>query len=173
MDKLFRGPEVFSFDGPDVAQRWARWEKAFRTFFVASEYKKKPKNIQVAILLNCAGLEAQEVHEQFEFEEEAEADDVDKVLEKLEEYCNPRKSEVYERTDLGVEINKVRNLLTSGYPVYLLHTPLNCKYPPLFGKLYNSLLLFLSCACIYIEYFYFLTVNILFWLLEGLRYIHM
>ena len=97
MDKLFRSPEVFSFDGPDVAQQWNRWEKAYRTYFVASEYKKKPKEIQVAILLNCAGPEAQEVHEQFEFLNDDERKDVDKVLEKFEEYCHPRKNTVYER----------------------------------------------------------------------------
>ena len=95
MDKLFRAPEPFSFDESDVAQRWTRWEKGFRTFFKASEYKKKPKDIQVAILLNCAGAEAQEVHEQFEFAEEGDDKDIDKVLKKFEEYCNPRKNLVW------------------------------------------------------------------------------
>ena len=83
MDKLFKAPEKFSFDGPDVAQRWTRWEKEFRTYFKACEFKKKPKDIQVAILLNCAGSEAQEVHEQFEFEEEEDGKSIDKVLEKF------------------------------------------------------------------------------------------
>ena len=96
MDKLFRAPDPFSFDGPDVAQRWTRWEKSFRTYFQAAEYKKKPKDIQVAILLNCAGLEAQEVHEQFELTEE-EAKDLNVVLKKFETYCHPRKNTVYER----------------------------------------------------------------------------
>ena len=97
MDKLFRSPEAFSFDGTDVAQRWTRWEKGFRTFFIASEYKKKPKDIQVAILLNCAGTEAQEVHETFQFDDEEDKKNIDKVLEKFTEYCNPRKNTVYER----------------------------------------------------------------------------
>ena len=97
MDKLFRAPEPFSFDGPDVAQRWTRWEKSFRTFFTAFEYKKKAKDIQVAILLNCAGTEAQEVHEQFEFENEDATKDIDIVLKKFEDYCNPRKHTVYQR----------------------------------------------------------------------------
>ena len=97
MDKLFRAPEPFSFDGTDVGQRWTRWDKSFRTFFKASEYKKKPKDIQVAILLNCAGAEAQEIHEQFQFENPEEEKDIDVVLQKFEEYCHPRKNTVYER----------------------------------------------------------------------------
>ena len=97
MDKLFRAPEAFEFEGNDAAQRWNRWEKGFRTFFIASEYKKKPKDIQVAILLNCAGTEAQEIHETFQFDDEEDKKNIDKVLEKFEEYCNPRKNIVYER----------------------------------------------------------------------------
>ena len=92
-----RPPETFSFDGPDVGQRWTRWDKVFRTYFVACEFKKKPKDIQVAILLNCAGSEAQEIHETFVFETPEEAKDVDRVLEKFNEYCNPGKNTVYER----------------------------------------------------------------------------
>ena len=97
MDKLFRAPEQFSFDGPDVAQRWVRGEKQFRTYFLACEFKKKPNPIQVAILLNCAGPEAQEIHEQFVFENDAEAAKIDNVLLKFGEYCHPRKYTVYER----------------------------------------------------------------------------
>ena len=67
MDKLMRPPETFSFDGPDVGQRWTRWDKFFRTYFVACEFEKKPEDIQVAILLNCAGTEAQGIHETFVF----------------------------------------------------------------------------------------------------------
>lgn len=96
-DKIFRGPDPFSFDGADVSQRWTRWEKAFRTYFKASEYKKKPKDIQVAILLNLAGQEAQEIHEQFVFETEEEEKDIELVLKKFEDYCSPRKNTVYER----------------------------------------------------------------------------
>ena len=97
MDK-FHAPEPFSFDGPDVAQRWTRWEKTFRIYLKAAELKKKPKDIQVAILLNNAGPEAQEIHEHFEFDEELEDEkDIETVFKKFQEYCNPRKNTVYER----------------------------------------------------------------------------
>ena len=97
MDK-FRAPDPFSFDGPDVAQRWIRWEMTFRTYFKAAELKKKPKDIQVAILLNNAGPEAQEIHEHFEYDEELEDErDIETVFKKFQECCNPRKNTVYER----------------------------------------------------------------------------
>ena len=93
----FRAPEPFSFDGPNVAQRWNRWEKQFNTFFTACELVKKDKAVQVAILLHTAGTDAQEIHEQFQFAEEADKKDYAKVLQMFKDYCHPRKNTVYER----------------------------------------------------------------------------
>ena len=67
----------------------------FRTYFKACELKKKPKDVQVSILLNCAESEAPEIHEQFEFENEEQAKDIDIVLQKFDEYCQPRKHSVW------------------------------------------------------------------------------
>ena len=93
----FRPPEPFSFEGTNVADRWRRWEKQFKNYFVASEISKKAKKVQVAILLHCAGPEAQEVHEQFVFGEGVATDDYEIVLGKFKDYCQPRKNTVYER----------------------------------------------------------------------------
>ena len=93
----FKCPEPFSFDGTNVADRWRRWEKQFRNYFLASECGKKAKKVQVAILLHCAGPDAQEVHEQFKFAEDESADDYEVVLSKFKDYCHPRKNTVYER----------------------------------------------------------------------------
>ena len=93
----FRPPESFSFEGADVADRWKRWEKQFETYFTAFEVSKKPKKVQVAMLLHCAGAEAQEIHEQFEFAEDESDDNYKTVLQKFREYCHPRKNKVYER----------------------------------------------------------------------------
>ena len=98
MDHL-RLPEPFSFEGPNVAQRWTRWRKQFQTYFTACEYGKKSKDVQVAVLLHSAGQEAQDIHEHFQFDEEtAEADrkNYTKILDKFGDYCRPRKNVVYE-----------------------------------------------------------------------------
>ena len=93
----FRAPDHFSFDGPNVAQRWNRWEKQFNTFFTACELPKKEKDVQVAILLHTAGTDAQEIHEQFQFTQETDKKDVTKILKMFRDYCQPRKNTVYER----------------------------------------------------------------------------
>ena len=93
----FKPPEAFTFDGPNIAQRWTRWQKTFVTYFQACELSKKGKKVQVSILLHVAGTDAQEIHEQFQFDEDGDKDDVTKILAKFEEYCRPRKNVVYER----------------------------------------------------------------------------
>ena len=90
-------PDVFVFDGPNVSQRWTRWAKQFETYYLAAELSAKAKGVQVAILLNAAGPEAQEIHEQFTYTETQARDDYKIVLAKFEAYCRPRKNVVYER----------------------------------------------------------------------------
>ena len=83
--------------GSNLAQRWAKWRKSFETYFTAAEISKKTPAVQVAILLNAAGDEAQEIHTQFIFDEGENKDDVQIVLKKFTSYCNPRKNTVFER----------------------------------------------------------------------------
>ena len=71
--------------------------KQFKTYFVAAELSEKSEAVQVARLLNAAGPEAQEVHELFEYEAEADKKKYTKILEKFTEYCRPKKNVVYER----------------------------------------------------------------------------
>ena len=97
MTEFVKPPQAFSFEEPNTPQRWARWEKQFRTYYVAAELSEKSLEVQVARLLNAAGEEAQEIHELFLFEEDADKNDYNKVLQKFREYCRPKKNIVFER----------------------------------------------------------------------------
>ena len=95
--EFVKPPEVFSFEEPNAPQRWARWEKQFKTYFVAAELSAKPKEVQVARLLNAAGAEAQEIHELFTFGEQEDQMEYTTIMQKFAEYCRPKKNVVYER----------------------------------------------------------------------------
>ena len=45
----------------NTAEQWRRWEQQFRFYFAAAELSKKTAKTQVAILLHCAGPEAQDI----------------------------------------------------------------------------------------------------------------
>ncbi len=95
--EFVKPPEPFVFDGPNAPQRWARWEKSFSTYFIAAELSEKSTAVQVARLLNAAGMEAQEIHETFTFASDAQKLEYKVVLKKFADYCQPRKKVVYER----------------------------------------------------------------------------
>ncbi|XP_067949748.1 uncharacterized protein [Watersipora subatra] len=109
MDGL-KPPGELSFDG-NVAENWRKWKRSFQNYLFAVNLVLAPavgtppvepvENIaivkrQVAVLLHCAGEEADEIFSQFEFQGGKSADVLDDVLEKFEAYCNPRKNILYE-----------------------------------------------------------------------------
>jgi hypothetical protein len=67
---------------------------------------KKPKNVQVALLLELAGEDSLAIFKSFEYGEitdadgkkvQESADDYETVLDKFKQYCKPMKNTVYER----------------------------------------------------------------------------
>jgi hypothetical protein len=47
--------------------------------------------VQIAIILNCAGPRIIDIYDEFIWDEEGDEKKPDKLFEKLEGYCNPRK----------------------------------------------------------------------------------
>lgn len=103
MDGL-KAPGELSFEG-NVSENWRRWRRALENYLLAINLVLKKDddaaNVeigkrQVAILLNQAGDEANEVFSQFEYTVGKGQDKLADVLEKFEEYCNPIKNILYE-----------------------------------------------------------------------------
>ena len=61
---------------------------------MASGASAKSKKTRAAIVLHCAGPQMLEIHDQFSYESNEEREDPEKVIQKLEEYCCPKTSEV-------------------------------------------------------------------------------
>ena len=96
MDVL-KPPGHFHFNDTNLDDALRRWERQFRTYFAACELSKKDKKVQVDILLHAAGLEAQEIHRQFEFAEGEDPDNYEDMLKEFQAYCKPGKNTVFER----------------------------------------------------------------------------
>ena len=90
----FRPPKEICFSTPNTAELWRKWELAFKTYYAAAKLSKKDGKTQVAILLHCAGMEAQEIFSNFVFRGEESADKVDDVLTKFRSY-EPKKNEIF------------------------------------------------------------------------------
>jgi hypothetical protein len=90
----FHLPPSLDLTDRNLADSFKKWKRQLQVYMEASGNNNKPKQRQTAIILHCAGPQVLEVYDHFEFEGENDKNDPVKVLEKLEEYCNPRQNEV-------------------------------------------------------------------------------
>lgn len=96
-DSVFRLPPTLDLNDGNLAENFKRWKRQLEVYLVASGASAKSKATQTAIILHCGGSQVLEIYDQFEFEPDTDKNDPKKVLDKIENYCNPRQSEVLQR----------------------------------------------------------------------------
>ncbi|PFX06430.1 hypothetical protein AWC38_SpisGene25650, partial [Stylophora pistillata] len=92
----FRLPPKLDIISGNISENFKRWRRQVEVHLAASGATAKEKQIQTAMILNCAGNDVLEVYDNFTWNEEGVEDDPEKVFEALEKYCNPRDNEVME-----------------------------------------------------------------------------
>lgn len=99
-EAMFKPPGELNILDGNISENFKKWKRQIEVYLAASGASAKNKEIQVAIILHCAGPKVIEIFDQFTQdgtgESENDAEDPDKVLKKIEAYCNPRKNEVLE-----------------------------------------------------------------------------
>nr|CAI5842937.1 unnamed protein product [Callosobruchus analis] len=96
MTEQMRPPQEMQFKG-DIANNWKLWKQKFNLYHLATGKTNKPDDIKIVILLNLLGDEGLHIFNTLEFEEEGDnANSIETVLKKFDEYCNPVKNAVYE-----------------------------------------------------------------------------
>ncbi|KAL9961182.1 hypothetical protein ACROYT_G030080 [Oculina patagonica] len=88
----FRIPPSLEVNSGNVSKNYKRWKRQMQVYLATSGASAKDDKIQTAIILNCAGPRVLEVYDNIVWEKHKPA----KVLEALENYCNPRDNEVLE-----------------------------------------------------------------------------
>ena len=72
-------------------------EATLRDISLASGLAEKATGVQAATFLHVAGPEALEVYNTFSWTTADDKNKVDKIMEKFDQYCNPRKNLTWER----------------------------------------------------------------------------
>jgi len=85
--------EALNLEG-NIAENWKQWKQRFEIFSLASSLSGEDMKVQAATLLHVAGPEALEVYNTFSWES---PDEKDNIVEKFDQYCNPRKNVTWER----------------------------------------------------------------------------
>lgn len=95
MDKL-EPPHKLSLEG-DVSENWKRFKQRFELYLEASGASEKSDKQKACLFLHVIGEDALEVYNNFAF---ANVDDnmkLEQILQKFDDYCNPKKNQTYER----------------------------------------------------------------------------
>ncbi|KAL4704668.1 hypothetical protein ACJJTC_016612 [Scirpophaga incertulas] len=87
-------PAQLSLSG-NLSENWRKFSQAFAIYIEASGLTVASESRKIAILLNLIGEEALTVYNTFEFDEKSH--NLKHVLEKFQEYCNPKKNILHSR----------------------------------------------------------------------------
>lgn len=93
---LLKPPTELNVTEGNVSENFRQWRRQVELLLLAIEAEEKPKIRQKAIILHCAGPQAQEICEQLQHDENEDVNDPQILLKKLHDYYNPRKNEVLE-----------------------------------------------------------------------------
>ena len=80
-----------SFDG-SLLENWRKWSQQLTLYLSATEKDAKSDKIKSSILIHCISEKSREIYNCFTFESNDNKMKFSKILEKFDEYCNPRKN---------------------------------------------------------------------------------
>ena len=97
----FRLPPPLDVHDPSISESFKRWKRQLEVYMVASGASAKSKEVQKAVILHCAGNEIIDASVHFPWKKpdgtnmsEDEKKDPKNLMKMIEDYCNPRQSEV-------------------------------------------------------------------------------
>ena len=88
-------PSVLNIDSI-VAEKWSEWRERWDHYSVALNVNKEGGDFQVAALLTVIGPEARKVFKTWNLSPEEKKDTDIGVIERFDNYCNPRKNIPFE-----------------------------------------------------------------------------
>lgn len=89
-------PDPLNWTG-NVDCEWRTFKQRFNLYLQALGLDNKSDARKIALLLTVAGPQAVEVFNTFVFAERDHKDQFDKVVEKFDDHCSPKKNETFER----------------------------------------------------------------------------
>ena len=96
-NNLLPVPQQLEVHDPQAAEKWKRFKRAWASYSLATGLNEKVEKVQVATLLTVIGEEAREVFATFNWAAVGDEAKISKVLQKFEQYCQPRLNVPFER----------------------------------------------------------------------------
>ena len=83
----------FSLDG-NLAKNWKKFKQRFELYLEASGAADKEDKMKACLFLHVIGKDACDVHNKFTFENDGDNMKLKVILEKFDQYYNPKKSDI-------------------------------------------------------------------------------
>ena len=132
MDRL-QPPNPLNLQG-NVSENWRRWRQRFELYLTASGIEAKDDTVKSATLLHVAGEDVLEIYNTFAWENDGDNKKLDKIMEKLEAYCNPKKNITWERHVFNTR-NQQPDETIDQYVTDLKTKARSCEFGPLTDSL--------------------------------------
>ena len=120
---------------------WSLFKQKWRNYEIASGLKNKEGETRVATLLSIIGDDALEVYNGFQWETVGDNIKIDKVLEKFEVYCNPKRNIPFERYIFNSRFQKVNEKIDE-YVTQLRLLAETCDFGSLKDSLIRDMIIF-------------------------------
>ena len=92
---------ALSFNRPDALRlrtwQWQSLLRKLRIYVASTGSFDNPESMQSAIFLSVIDMDALAIYNNFTFDDPADSDKLEIVIEKFRDYCTPRKNVVFER----------------------------------------------------------------------------
>ena len=119
----------------NLAENWKRFKQRFELYNVASGMSLKDDKSQTSMFLHVIGDGALDIYNTFVFESSGDEMKLEKVMEKFESYCMPKRNVTYERHKFFTR-SQHENETIDQYATELRNRAQSCE----FGDLTNSLI---------------------------------
>jgi len=90
-------PLKLDLNAKNKSNNWKIFLQMWKNYELATDLQEATNEKRVATLLSIVGKEALELYNTFQWENESDAYKIDKVIEKFQDYFNPKKNVVYDR----------------------------------------------------------------------------
>ena len=128
-------PPPLKIQTGELACNWKRFKSLWTNYETATDLATESKEKRTAIFLSCVGSDAFGVFEQFQFEDEAYRQDIDRVISAFDQYCIGETNITYERYLLNKRVQEA-NESFDAYLTEIRRLVKSCDY----GALEESIL---------------------------------
>ena len=90
-------PRALQIHDMAEAEKWRAFKFAWESHALGKAITTKDDKIQVATLLTVIGEEARTVYQTFQWDNDGDEDKIEPVVQKFEDYCEPRKNVPFSR----------------------------------------------------------------------------